>query len=229
MNALGWIFDNRRPDSLATRMRQRRFSLFRKLFAGLPGDGPWRILDVGGTQQFWERMGLTDERLVRVVVLNLNKDAVTLPNFTAVAADARNLHMYGDGEFDIVFSNSVIEHVGGFEDQVMMAREVQRVGRRYFVQTPNRYFPIEPHFLFPYWQFLPLGWRVLLIQRFNIGWFKRRPDPREALALVSHIRLLNEAEMRQLFPNALLYKERLLGLTKSFVAYGGWELTSGEA
>jgi 2-polyprenyl-3-methyl-5-hydroxy-6-metoxy-1,4-benzoquinol methylase len=70
---------------------------------------------------------------------------------------------FQNDEFDIVFSNSVIEHVGSYEEQNLMASEVRRVGKRYFIQTPNLFFPIEPHFLFPFFQFLPLDYRVTLI------------------------------------------------------------------
>ncbi len=61
---------------------------------------------------------------------------------------------FGDREFDIAFSNSVIEHVPP-ELQAAFAAEVSRVADRYFVQTPNRYFPIEPHYQLPLFQFLP--------------------------------------------------------------------------
>ena len=63
------------------------------------------------------------------------------------------MDFFKDKSFDAVFSNSVIEHVGTFEDQKMMANEVIRVTNFYFIQTPNLYFPIEPHFLVPFFQF----------------------------------------------------------------------------
>ena len=74
-----------------------------------------------------------------------------------------------------------------------MAREVERVGRRYFVQTPNRYFPIEPHFLFPGFQFLPLAVQVGLVRRFALGYHEALPDRDEALEAVREIRLLDAA------------------------------------
>jgi hypothetical protein len=100
-----------------------------------------------------------------------------------------------------------------------MAAEVRRVGRGYYIQTPNRYFPLEPHFLLPGFQFLPLRLRVWLVRHFSLGWFPRIADARQALAEVAAIRLLSEAEFRALFPGAVIYKERYFGVTKSFVAY----------
>ena len=127
-----------------------------------------------------------------------------------------------DASFDVVFSNSVIEHVGTYQDQIQMAKEVRRVGKRYFVQTPNKYFPLEPHFLFPLFQFLPINIRVLLLQNFKLGWFSKTPDKVKAREIVESIRLLDKREFISLFPNAELYEEKIFGMTKSFVVYGGW-------
>jgi hypothetical protein len=116
----------------------------------------------------------------------------------------------------------VIEHVGALADQRAMAAEVRRVGQRYFVQTPNRYFPIEPHFLVPGFQFLPVRVRAEWLARRNVGWYTKAESYEAALAEVSRIRLLSRAEFQRLFPEGRLYRERFLGLTKSFVVYYGW-------
>jgi hypothetical protein len=97
------------------------------------------------------------------------------------------------------------------------------VAKRYFVQTPNRYFPIEPHFLVPGFQFLPLRVRAKLLSRFRLGWYDRVPDKREARREVESVALLSERQVRALFPAAEIYREKFAGLTKSFVAYHGWE------
>ena len=182
---------------------------------------PVRILDIGGTENYWKMMDLNEDQIF-ITLLNLSKWEVGLPNMTSVAGDARALQM-GDLSFDVVFSNSVIEHVGTFQDQLRMAQEVRRVGKRYFVQTPNKYFPIEPHFHFPFYQFLPISVRVLLLRNFNLGWISRTPDARKAREMVEEIRLLSRQEFKGLFPDASLFEERAFGMTKSFVAYGGWE------
>jgi hypothetical protein len=214
------VFDNASAGSLATRMRRARFARFTARLDRLAP--PLRILDVGGRQIFWERMGFVGRPGVEVTLLNLEPIAASLPGFSAVVGDARELAQFADGSFDVVFSNSVIEHLGTLAGQRRMAEEVRRVGRRYFVQTPNRNFPLEPHFLVPGFQFLPRRLQVAMVRRLNLGWYRRRPDPADALALVAEHRLLSERELRALFPGAEILRERVLGLTKSFIACGGW-------
>jgi len=175
---------------------------------------------MGGTQVFWETMGFTGSKDYRVTLLNLHLPEVTLPNFSGLVGDAANLDEFSDKEFDVVFSNSVIEHLGNFQDQQQMARQVQRVGKLYFVQTPNRFFPVEPHFLLPFFQFFPLWVQVELIRRFDLGWYEKIPDKDRAREHVLSHRLLTEREMVTLFPEGQLYKERFFGMTKSFIAYG---------
>jgi hypothetical protein len=218
MKILRALADNRRAGSPADKMRRRRFVIFSDLLAGLPR--PVKILDVGGTQSFWERMGPAEG--IEVVLLNLQAPVATLPGFSGVAGDARDMRGFNDGEFDVVFSNSVIEHVGDYGDQRRMAGEVRRVGQRYFVQTPNKYFPVEPHFLFPFYQFLPLRARAWLIGRFDLGWRKRAPDPQKALEQARSVRLLTRSELAGLFPDGTILDEKLLGLTKSFMVFGGF-------
>jgi hypothetical protein len=220
MQMLKRIADNREANSLATRLRQKRFLLFTQLLESVPR--PIQILDVGGTQLFWELMGFTQASGVQVVMLNVTKITSVHDNFVPVVGDARDMTAFADDEFDVVFSNSVIEHVGTYADQRRMAEEVKRVGKRYFLQTPNRYFPIEPHFLFPWFQFLPLSVRVFLVRHFNVGWYKKIPDKTEATREVAAIRLLTQRELVDLFPRAEIYKEQLFGLTKSLIVYDGW-------
>lgn len=213
------LTDNKRPDSLVARFRQNRFALFTSLIADIPR--PLRILDVGGTQVFWELMGFTDQEDIQIVLLNLTPVPVQYENFTSLVGDATDLSLFEDQTFDIVFSNSVIEHVGGFDQQQQMAREVLRVGKRYFVQTPNRYFPIEPHFMFPLFQFFPFPLQLFILRK--LGGYRKIPDKQEATAAIRSIQLLTKQDMVYFFPNATLFKEKLFGLTKSFVVYDGWD------
>jgi ubiquinone/menaquinone biosynthesis C-methylase UbiE len=125
------IADNREARSLAAKMRQRRFALFMSLLATVPR--PIRVLDVGGTQNFWEVMGFTQAPDVSVVLLNTAHIQVNYTNFSSVIGDAREMKEFSDNEFDVIFSNSVIEHVGDYTDQLRMAHEVRRVGKRYFI------------------------------------------------------------------------------------------------
>ncbi len=100
-----------------------------------------------------------------------------------------------------------------------MAVEIMRVGKRYFVQTPNYYFPFEPHFLFPLFQFLPASLKIFLVKNFNMGWYGKTRDAEKAEKLINSIKLLKRADLKKLFPQSGIYSEKLLGLTKSFIVY----------
>jgi hypothetical protein len=212
--------DNTRSDSLANRFRRRRFRLFDSMLAPLPR--PVRVLDVGGVEEFWWQMGAANRDGLQILLLNLDRQDVRATNIEARVGDGRDMSEFEPGEFDVVFSNSVIEHLGEWPDQQRMAGELRRVGARFFVQTPNRHFPLEPHFLVPGFQFLPVAARVALVRRFALGYHDAIPDRLAARRAVEEIRLLSRRELERLFPGARIYRERVLGLTKSFVAYGGW-------
>jgi hypothetical protein len=220
MKVLKPLIDYNNPAALALRLRQRRFAFFRGLLDALPR--PLAILDLGGTESYWLSMGFGGEPGLRVVLLNRRPVKVTLPGFSALLGDARNLEGIPDLQFDVVFSNSVIEHVGDASDQARMAVEIRRVGKRYLVQTPNFWFPIEPHFLFPGFQFLPLSLRAWLMHNMPLGNYPRVADRARARNRVASVRLLDERRLRMLFPEARIYRERFLMFTKSLIAYAGW-------
>ena len=177
-----------------------------------------RILDVGGTNLFWEQRGWAGRDDVSVTLVNLHAEPSKHHNIEARAGDATNMHEFPDGAFDVVFSNSVIEHLETFERQAAMAEEVRRLASLYWVQTPNFWFPIEPHFLTPAWHWLPVRLRVALLRRRRWGWRGPCPNPEDAKALVSEIRLMRSRELGSLFPDATLTEERIGPFVKSFVA-----------
>ncbi len=187
------------------RWRERRYRLFIELCRVEP-DEP--ILDVGaGKGGALERFNTTNP----IVALDLEPDAsewLTAPNVTMQVGDGTKLE-YADGEFGAVFSSSTIEHVPK-ELQPAFAAEIRRVGRRYFVQTPNRYFPIEPHYQFPLFQFLPHRLQKALNKRFSLGW--------RAKGQWEEVNLLSVRDVKRLFPDAKIHRERVFGLTKSLMA-----------
>ncbi|MBA3404360.1 MAG: class I SAM-dependent methyltransferase [Gemmatimonadaceae bacterium] len=214
------LANNSDRNSLATRMRRARFALFLELLGRLPGHV--EILDIGGTQEFWSLMLPGDPGDIRVTLLNLEHQRVSSRHFVSASGDARAMPQFADRSFDVVFSNSVIEHVGSYVEQAKMAAEIRRVGKRYFVQTPNKRFPLEPHFLFPWFQYLPAAIRAGMLQRFNVGWYQRIPDAAAARAEVNSIQLLTRRRFVSLFPGAGLHVERFAGLAKSFTVFDGW-------
>ncbi len=171
------------------------------------------VLDVGGTPDIWTFAPVRP----RLVFLNeprtrAEQDAGT----TLVFADGCRLP-FRDRAFDVVFSNSVIEHVGDAARQAQFAAEIARVGRAYWVQTPNRRFPVETHLLTPFIHWLPRSWQRRIVPRFTVwSWLVRTAPDRRDFYLrhyLDTIRLLGARDLARLFPGA-----RVLKSAKSLVA-----------
>jgi ubiquinone/menaquinone biosynthesis C-methylase UbiE len=205
--------------SLNQKFREKRFKFFLSLVENIKSNKPVRVLDIGGTEIYWERMKYAGANNLQITLLNLERVTIKSNNFKSVKGDACDLSLFKDKEFDIVFSNSVIEHLYSRENQKRMADEVMRVGEYYFIQTPNFYFPIEPHWLFPFFHFLPFGTRVFLTRNFDLGHYKKAADKDEAVNRVNEVKLLTEKEMKKLFPDGKVYREMFLGLVKSITMY----------
>lgn len=190
--------------------RARRMRQFHRLFSVTPQT---RILDVGGEVQFWSSLSVRP----RITFLNLSLPRIGASNVSCVIGDGRFLP-FKDRSFDIVFSNSVIEHLGDFAGQRLFAEEAARVGVCYYVQTPSRRFPIEPHLLTPLIHFMPARWQRRLIRNFTVWGLVTRPSLEQCDRFLAEVRLLDRRELIRLFPGAEIRKERFLGLTKSLLA-----------
>lgn len=174
-----------------------------------------RVLDVGGSGD-WNWTGVHAE--ISVTTINLYPaDEVGMDHY--VQGDACDMHMFAPDEFDLVFSNSVIEHLLSREDQQRMADEIRRVGKAYWVQTPNRHFPLELHLCFPFIQYFPVHWRVAFARVWPFSFEKMRGRTEGAVADAQAI-LLTKKEMQSLFPEGELICERFIGMTKSLIMTG---------
>lgn len=206
--------DYSNPNYMGSRFRKKRFLFFEEKIKRM--NKPVTILDIGGTVRFW-----TDENYhhkdVLITIINRQPEA-SYSNIKVIVGDACDLSMFKNRAFDICFSNSLIEHLYTKENQMKMANEAMRVGRYFFVQTPNRYFPIEPHFKFPFFQFFPRALKIFLQTKtsFING---VTYDLEYARNIVDELKLLSKKDMKKLFPKSNLLIERFLGLDKSFVAH----------
>ena len=199
-----------REDSKATMFRRKRIERFLRLVRP-----PCRILDVGGTFSYWRSLKVLYRAPdVSITIVNLDAEEQVDHNLCIRPGDACDLSQFEDGAFDIVHSNSVIEHVGDWASVCAMAGEVRRLAPAHFVQTPNFYFPIEPHFMLPAVHWLPEDARLRILQWSG----KVSPDRERALQWIRSIRLLTPNEMAELFPESVIWEERFVGLTKSLVA-----------
>ena len=156
---------------------------------------PVTILDVGGTVGDWASRGYADRADVQVTAANHRPEPDRHPNIRSVEADAADLSMFGDRSFDLVFSNSTIEHLVTKGNQRAMADEIRRLAPAYYVQTRNHWLPIEPHFLAPGWQYLPRSVRIAIVQRVRVGHRGPGHDPIESARVVDEIRLLRRREI----------------------------------
>jgi hypothetical protein len=155
------------------------------------------------THNFFEALYPWPERITAVGNVPLDNFAQAFPQIPRVIADGRDLP-FGDHEFDVAFSNAVVEHVGGRTDQERFVRELCRVAKRVFVTTPNRLFPLDPHTLLPVMHWLPDG---------------RRPRRLEG------VRPLYARELRSLFP----YPVRIVNTGLTLIAVGGSAPSAGRS
>jgi len=212
------------PNSLASRIRRRRIGPLLELVRTAHQQyGRVRILDIGGTRAYWTIFPREAFDRYEIGVTLVNLPGAQLPaddeRFCYVAADGCDMReRFPDGSFDIVHSNSVVEHVGDWARMTAFAREVRRLAPAYFIQTPNFWFPIEPHFVAPVFHWLPEPLRVALVRRFALGHRSRQIDTGKAVEEVQSVHLLNRKMFSHLFPDGRLVVERLLGLPKSLIA-----------
>jgi hypothetical protein len=198
------------PGSLSGRARARRWRVFGESF---PDIAEMTVLDLGGDVRAWR---LAPVRPKHLILLNIFPQEVEEPWITPLVGDA--CEPPADlPEADLTYSNSVIEHVGGHWRRTQFAEVVHRC-RRYWVQTPARSFPIEPHFMIPWLQHLPRGAQTAVVTKWPLGNYAEVTEKPEALSRLLDIELLSAEEMGFYFPDSELYRERFAGLTKSFVA-----------
>jgi hypothetical protein len=195
------------------RLRARRFKILKKLLSPLPR--PLKILDVGGRFDFWKCDDLGE---IEVTLLNLTSENGLPPGFIYVLGDGRSLGAFTKSDFDVVISNSTIGHVGDWYDQRRFAEEITRLATRYFIQTPNHWFPLDWRTFIPFFHWLPALLQSELLYRFNR---KRFSSSVSAVHWVGLVRNLSRRDLCILFPDATIKRERVFGLTKSFILYKG--------
>jgi Methyltransferase domain len=204
--------------AISLRSRRRKFRLFME---EIGPTAQTTVVDVGvadapfgtgegqaATYNFLEAMYPWRDRITAVSVDDLPHFREAFPEIPTIQADGRRLP-FDDRQFDVGFSNAVVEHLGDRASQQEFVRELCRVANRVFVTTPNRLFPIDPHSLLPFVHWLPERARERVL---------RRPD-------LHHFRPLSPREFRSLFP----YPVRLVSRGLTLVAAGPQSEFSSEA
>lgn len=213
--------EKQRNDSWSKWFRRRRFAAIeRQIEAIAEARGACRILDLGGRPEYWQQALPVLQRCgAHVTIVNIERtQPEPLPLFDFHYGDACDLSQYADAQFDLAHSNSLIEHLGTWDNMRRCAAEIRRVADAYYVQTPNFWFPYEPHFRAPFFHWLPEQVRARLITRFALGYFNRARSIDKAMINVESVRLIDRAQMAILFPDAEIDIERFVGLAKSLIA-----------
>ncbi len=213
-------------DSLGGHRRDERRGWLIETFPDL---AQMSVIDLGGRIITWQRLPV---RPKHVYVVNMQPPTADIPEWAGFdLGDVCALPAHiARRQYDLVFSNSVIEHAGGHERRERFADSVHQLSESYWIQTPWRYFPIEPHWMAPGMQFLPVAVRVQVARRWPLS--NERGKPREtAVRKVLGVELLDRTQLLCYFPDSLIRTETVCGIPKSLIAYrtGGDALGPGAA
>lgn len=217
------MLDITKPDSSKNIFRAKRIGKLRIIIDDyIKAKGCCTVIDIGGTSGFWyawkDKFDFTRTHIT-CVNISTSHSAVNFDGVTVRHGDATNLSFLKDKSFDVAFSNSVIEHVGLWIQQEKFAAEAKRIARSYLIQTPNFFFPIEPHARTPilHWLPDPIAYRVVMARK--CGFYQKASTISQAMRTIQDARMLGPAQFRALFSDANVhYHERFLGLTKSLIA-----------
>jgi len=216
MKFLKNIASSNNAGNFSSKLRRKRFNLFQQYIEKSELKNP-KIVDVGGTKVYWEQINNYFNSSYSPVIINISKNELLESNYSGIVGDGKFLSFIKDNIFDIAYSNSVIEHLLTFEEQIEMTKNIRRVAKYYFIQTPAFIFPLEPHFLFPFFHWLPKKIRIWLVTHFNLGWFKKCVNKNDAEILVNSIRIVMKNELKILFSGAQILTEKFLMIPKSYL------------
>lgn len=219
--------DTANPQSLSSRLRAKRDVGLRALISAVHArNGKVRIIDMGGTPEYWQRVGLDFLRECKAHVTITNLHSTELDRgrrdvdlFAFATGNACDLEGVADNSFHIAHSNSVIEHVITWENMCNFAAETRRVAPWHYVQTPYFWFPVDPHFYrLPLFHWMPPSLRAKLLMRLPLAHVGRIATLKKAHQVVEGAKLIDLAQMRSLFPDSDIGFERFFGLPKSLIA-----------
>ena len=210
-------------ESIGFIFRRRRLFFFLELVKEtFKEKGKVNIVDVGGTKEYWNIFpnGFLQSYNIRITIVNQKYFNIPIgdKNFTYIHADACDLSTFKNKSFHIAHSNSVIEHVGDWGRMVLFSKEISRIADKYFVQSPDFWFPVEPHCMTLFYHWLPKKVQILLIQNFSLGHWCKAKTYDEAVKRAESIHLLDKKKIGELFNDANIYVERFLGIPKSLLA-----------
>lgn len=218
-----WLMNYDSEKSMGSRFRGKRIAFLLEMMETVfRQNGAVNIIDIGGLEQYWKIVPrqYLDEHKVTITIVNLPGKVLPQDHgpFRFAQADGCDLAGFADNSFHIAHSNSVVEHVGDWQRMIRFAEEVARVSEKVFVQTPNYWFPVEPHCMTPLFHWLPKPMRIWLTLHCQLGHWSQATTIDEAVRIVESARLLNKKMFQELFKGADVVTERFFWLPKSFIA-----------
>jgi predicted SAM-dependent methyltransferase len=216
---------------VSDKSRRRKLDLFYRLFRPTEQQ---TILDLGGEASHNDQPNLqllsSYQHRHRLTLVNLffpdvKRAVEVLPGLKAVCGNGCRLP-FADKQFDICYCNAVIEHLFSRENQQKFAAEIMRVAKSWFVTTPNRWFPFEPHMRLPWVTWLPRAWQHGIGKTFSYHHMRRKYVNGTDW---SEIRLLSRYELAALFPGSNVIRNGAPGWTPTFIAIGGEVLKATDA
>lgn len=203
---------------IAMHVRKSIFKLFEEQTKITEND---TVLDVGVSADgsiedvnFFEKWYKFKDKITAVSLANTSCLENIYPGLKSIVADGKALP-FKDRSFDFVFSSAVIEHVGSHTEQTKFIKECVRVAKKgVFITTPNRWFPIELHVLWPFVHWLPPKFfrKVLLLMK------KEPLNLEENLNLISCSRLKRSC-LELFIEKYSITRHKLLGFTSNLILY----------
>jgi hypothetical protein len=215
-------------DRIRARAARNRSALFRRWIAGMPR--PLRVIDLGGAAQMWRRWGITEEDGLQIVLANTHRldpthrgEASPGAFVSSIEIDVLDLEPSAYADYDVVFSNSMVEHLPSRDAQARLAARIVASGKPYFIQVPNKHCIVDPHFPHPFAAFFaswPPALQMRAIQWHPLGTRRRATSRDEAVRRIETYHPLAKRDLAALFPQARIETEWNLGLPMSLIAIG---------
>ncbi|MCH4090587.1 class I SAM-dependent methyltransferase [Acetobacter sp.] len=203
-----------------SRFRIARFKYISLLInRSIEENGKCSIIDLGGTPEYWSSLAfLIKEKKINVTIVNLKKFTSEEKWISCIQKDATNLKEFSDNSFDLVHSNSTVEHLGSWKKMKDFASETRRLAPSYYIQTPNFWFPYEFHTRLIGFHWLPKSCRIKILMKRANGYYPRANTVAEAMSIIKDAHSLTYKEMNSLFPDSKIIGERFCGLNKSWIS-----------
>ena len=202
---------------LSLQTRKKMYSMFNEVIKPAPSH---KVLDIGVTSDdqypesnYFEKMYPYKDNIVCVGTEDGSFLEEKYPGIRYIKVYAGDPLPFVDKEFDIAFSNAVIEHVGGLREQAAFVREIIRVSKSFFITTPNRWFPVEFHTAIPLLHWLPKPLHRRILQSIGeLYWSKEE-----------NLNILSMKEFSSLFPGEVRIVRNsvsLFGFPTNLIIYG---------